>query len=180
LQPARLILWTGPKHSGKTTAAGVLVDKVKKQGFAVAGLLAPAIYSGGALLGFEVVDLKTNSTASLAEKNLDENGKGAFGFDRAGLNLGSDALSIDKAGCAELIVVDEFGPLELKGRMWRKNVDELLSSTDAVILLVVRDELIEKVESLYKNIPSVELPALDEQSAFEVIKLLRQLRRESK
>jgi nucleoside-triphosphatase THEP1 len=50
----RLILWTGPKHCGKTTIATKLTQIARAEGFNVAGLLAPPLYRNSKLLGFDV------------------------------------------------------------------------------------------------------------------------------
>ena len=77
-----------------------------------------------------------------------------------------------------VIIIDEFGPLELAGGGWRRNVDSLLRSTGALILLVVRDELLETVENIYQDIPARVLAALEPSSAAEVVQMLIQIRQQ--
>ena len=59
---ARLVIWTGPKHSGKTTAAALLAGRARGRGLDVAGVLAPSVIRGGELVGFDVVDLGSDVT----------------------------------------------------------------------------------------------------------------------
>lgn len=177
-----LILWTGRKHSGKTTAAGRLARQVRSKGFSVAGLLAPAVYKDGRLVGFGAVDLRREKRVTLASQKVNGGKTGRLGpaadkkggwrplvFTKAGAKLGKAALSLSAARSAELVIVDEFGPLELAGEGWRKNVDQLLASTDALVVLVVREELAEQVQELYKNYPSLKLEAAEQRSIDEVI-----------
>ena len=90
-----------------------------------------------------------------------------------GLKLGSAALSPASTKSAELIIVDEFGPLEIHGCGWCKYVDSLFSSSNATILLVVRRELAEQVRQLYANVPSRKLSASKPESIGKVLTILR-------
>lgn len=173
----KLILWTGERHSGKTTSAANLVKIARGEGFNIAGLLAPSIYSDGELLGFEALDLRNENRIPLARRKA-----GQFTFFDSGLKFGNVALSIRTTKSADLVIVDEFGPLELNGQGWRKNVGLLLASSNALILLVVRRELADEVQQVYKNFPSRNLAAVEPESIDEVIRMLknnRQLKRET-
>jgi hypothetical protein len=63
--------------------------------------------------------------------------------------------------------------LELNGDGWRKNVESLLASSNAVILLVIRRELADQVQQLYEHIPNRKLAATEPNSIAEVIKMLK-------
>jgi nucleoside-triphosphatase THEP1 len=168
----KLVLWTGEKHSGKTTSVAKLVEIARGEGFNVAGLLAPSIYSNGELLGFDAVDLRNETRAPLAKRNTDTGKTGQFTFLPEGLKLGNAALSATAAKSADLVIVDEFGPLELDGRLWRKNVDSLLASSGALILLVVRQELAGTVRGVYTDFPCRNLAATEPESIDKVIGML--------
>ncbi|MHC4158029.1 MAG: nucleoside-triphosphatase [Planctomycetota bacterium] len=167
-----LVLWVGPKHSGKTTTVGELARKAKNKGVNVAGVLAPSVYDDEHLAGFEVVDLRTGKRLPLAARKINQNQQGGFNFTQTGLEFGKNALSIEAIKSAELIIVDEFGPLELQGQGWRKDIDLILSNIDALIVLVVRNEIAEKVQSLYKNVPAERLDADKGQSIVKVMEML--------
>ena len=170
----RLIIWTGDKHSGKTTTAAKLVQTVREQGFNVAGVLAPSVYRDGVLFGFDVCDLRTNERAALARRKKNTDGKmSPFVFLSDGLELGRAALSLNAVGSADLVIIDEFGPLELNGLLWRKNVDSLLASSSALILLVVRQELTDAVRLVYADFPYLEFGAIKPDSIDKVIGMLR-------
>jgi len=172
-RPREIVLWTGPKHSGKSTAVAVLADGARRAGFTVAGLLAEGVHREGELIGFDAVDLRTGRRAALARRG----GSGAvrigqYAFDEAGLDLGAAALCPAAAGDADLVIVDEFGPLELSGAGWRQAVDALLASARGVIVLVVRDRLVEAVRQLYAAGHTTELRAADSDAVEGVIALL--------
>ena len=172
----RLILWTGPRHCGKTTSVTALTQAVRDKGFKVAGILAPPLYRNSELLGFDVLDLRNQTRAPLARRKISESKAEPFTFIDDGLKLGNAALSEENTKSADLIIVDEFGPLELKGQGWRRKVDSLLASSNAVILLVVRRELTDAVRQLYANVPCREFAATKEDSIDDVITILKNRR----
>jgi len=178
----KLVLWTGEKHSGKTTSASKLVETARGEGFSVAGLLAPSLYRDGELFGFDAVDLQNETRAPLAKRNTETGKTGRFTFLPEGLKLGKAALSATSAKSADLVIVDEFGPLELDGGLWRENVDSLLASSSTLILLVVRQELAGAVRLIYKDFPCRNLAAIEPESIDKVIGMLgdcRQSKRET-
>jgi molybdopterin-guanine dinucleotide biosynthesis protein A/nucleoside-triphosphatase THEP1 len=172
----RIILWSALKHSGKTTAALRLAQQAHAQGFTVAGLLASSVYRNGELIGFDGLNLQNNKRVRLAERRAKKNKPAGFSFTTAGVKLARSALSPARAKSADLIIVDEFGPLEMVGKGWRENVDLLLTATNALILLVVREELTDRVQKLYSGVPSQKLPATDPKSIDKVIGILKSRR----
>lgn len=172
----KLILWTGEKHCGKTASVANLVKIARAEGFNVAGLLAPSLYRNGILIGFDVLDLRNEARAPLARHKTDRSKTGPFTFLAEGLKLGNTALSAKATKSADLVTVDEFGPLELNGQGWRNNVDSLLTSSNAVILLVVRQELADAVWHLYADFPCQKLAATEPTSIGKVIMMLKNRR----
>lgn len=166
-------MFTGRKHSGKTTAANRLARQVRSKGFNVAGLLAPSVYKDSRLVGFGVVDLRGDRQIKMANRRTAEDEGGRWEFTKEGLKLGKAALNPSAASSADLIIVDEFGPLELDGGGWRKEVDSLLASTDVPVMLVVRQELEGPVQKLYENYPSTKLAATKKDSINKVIRILK-------
>jgi len=167
-----LILWVGPKHSGKTTSAARLVQAAGKHGFIVAGLLAYSVYRDGQLSGFDACDLCTGARAPLAVRRTHGGQIGSFHFLEEGVTLGRAALSSAATDGANLVIVDEFGPLELASQGWRGAVDSLVSASRSRLLLVVREELADAVQQLYADTPSRQLAATAPESVGEVIGIL--------
>lgn len=173
----KLILWVGEKHSGKTTSAADLARTARDEGFNVAGLLAPSLYCDGRLIGFDAIDIKNEKRAPLARPQTGPGKSQRFTFITDGLKLGYAALSAEATKSADLIIVDEFGPSELNGDGWRKNVDSLLASSSAVILLVVRHELADKVRRLYADSHCRKLAATEPGSINDILSILKDRRR---
>ena len=176
----KLILWTGKKHSGKTTHAARLVKAARAKGYSVAGLLALAVYRDGTLTGFDAVDLRSQQRAALARDNGNGGTTGRFEFLAEGLRLGNASLSPPATASADLIVVDEFGPLELNRQGWRRSVDLLVQSSETTILLVVREELADEVERLYGNVEIVRLCVAEPESIKTVISILEGRRQQAR
>ncbi len=172
LAPPMLILWTGPKHCGKTTAAARLVQAVRTKGLVAAGCLAPSIYEHARLVGFDIIDLRDGRRAPLARRETGGQEAGGFRFLAEGLELGCQALGPPATKDADLIIVDEYGPLELAFRGWRAATERLMTSTRATLLLVVREELVEEVRQTYGDMTSRKLVATEPPSIDKVLALL--------
>ena len=169
----KLALWVGPKHSGKTTLAAQLVDAVRARGFTVAGFLAPAVRHSGQLDGFDLVDVATDRRAILARRDLDGAERaGRFGLLNEGLAFGADVLTRAVATPSDLVIVDEFGPLELQGRGWRRQVDQLVQAGPFLLVLVVRQEIVDTVAELYSAVAVSEVPASAPDAIDQVISFL--------
>jgi nucleoside-triphosphatase THEP1 len=168
-----LILWTGPKHGGKTTSVTELARRVRQSGFRVAGLLAPSVYRDGHLVGFEALDLQSEARAPLAVRRDDLGDVGPFHFVEEGLRLGRQALDVAATEGADLVLVDEFGPLELASGGWRPAVDALVRAGKTPLVIVVRQGLADAVRDVYADAPSRILSATGPTSIPEVIHLLK-------
>jgi len=172
----KLVLWTGRKHSGKTTRAEELALRARREGFEVAGLLAKAQYQSGKLIGFDGVDLQSGAGTPLARRRSKGGGKCGFSFAAEGVELGSVALSPESVGSADLVIVDEFGPLETNFEGWRGDVDRLVRSGNALMVVVVRDELTEEVGRLYADSLRAVVGAGEQGSIDKVISMLKDRR----
>lgn len=174
----KMILWTGPTHSGKTTAARGLIEHLRMEGFTVAGLLAPAVYEGGILAGFDALDISTGRRCALLRRRQGGAGEaGPFAFNNDGLPAGRAALTCEAAKRADLVVVDEFGPLELGGGGWRGAVDSLAGSAAGMILLVVRDRIAEQARQTYAALDPVLIGAAEPDAMEAVVEILRKASR---
>ena len=172
---SEIVLWAGPKHSGKTTAATAMVKSLRTGGRAVGGILAPSLYRRRRLVGFDVVDVETDRRAPLLRPGQPPD-VGRFIFKEEGLCLGRSALDSSNRGQYELIIVDEFGPLEFAGRGWRDAVDRLIEANDSLILLIVREYLCARASKLYAASSIRMLSALDPGSTAHIDRLLSQRR----
>jgi nucleoside-triphosphatase len=172
-----LILWTGPKHSGKTMAASRLVEAARARGWTVAGCLAPSVHENNRLVGFDIINLGNGRQTTLARRQIPQEREEGFQFVADGWALGEEALGPGATKDADLIVIDEYGPLELAAQGWRAAADRLMIATEAALLLVVREELVEEVRQLYGGIDMHEVVATEPGSVDKILALLANRRR---
>jgi nucleoside-triphosphatase THEP1 len=140
---------SGPTGSGKTTLVGDVLDRLRRRGFRVGGILAPGLLSDGRRTGFDLVNLATGERRPLAREGQAEPGQHArwsrFAFDADALALGRRALLADSRS-ADVVVVDEVGPFELSGGGWADALDRL-RDFEGHVILVVRESLVEAVRA---------------------------------
>jgi len=141
--PTRLVLVTGASGSGKTAAVTRALEQLCRQGVAAAGFVQPGVWEDGSKVGFEVEDVATNERAPLARRvgrDQGQHGTG-FRFERPGFDLAARALARVAPGM--LLVVDELGPLELRGRGHMSAVRAVLAMPGlAGAVVVVRRHLV--------------------------------------
>lgn len=142
-----LVLLTGEKGEGKTALCAELARLARERGCLVAGILSPGWWNDGFRGGYEVQDLLSGKRRRLACRSREPGPvrQGAFLFDPAGIEFGRTALADGAARSADLVIVDEVGPLELRGEGWAPELDRLHQQPCRSMLWVVRPELIEEV-----------------------------------
>ena len=143
----RIILYSGPKHVGKTTAlqawAAARTD--------VAGFFTPVVHSRRYFLDVET-GAQFPMEAMDGEPTL-EIGRYRFSaaaFTRAGVIL------MEAMGRQPILVVDEIGPLELQGKGFAHVVRALIQHLSGTLVLVVREELLQDVKD-YFQIPQAKI-----------------------
>jgi nucleoside-triphosphatase THEP1 len=144
----RVFMLTGETGSGKTTRAQDAVERLRERGLRVGGVLAPGRLESGRRTGFDIVNLATGETSSLARESTGGAGPHAqwsrFAFSREGLALGLKALGPDARG-ADVVIVDEVGPFELAGGGWADALDNLARDYQGPVVLVVRSSIVDAV-----------------------------------
>lgn len=150
--PKKALILTGPINSGKTTR---LMEWCKNRND-VYGILTPKI-NGKRVF----VDVATGEQFEMEAKSNEENvlsiGKYIFSveaFDRAKTIMKN--ASVNKNA---FLVIDEVGPLELKGEGFNAELNNLLSTKgdDLQLILVVRDTLLQEVIDFYGISDSYEI-----------------------
>lgn len=130
---------TGPIHSGKTS----YLEKFIQQRSNAFGVLSPEI-NGKRVF----VDISTKETFAMEAEDerseVLEIGKFRFSkkaFEKAAAII--DQASLQPAGW---LIIDEIGPLELKGEGFFQTLNNVLRTTTRLkIIIVVREQLVENV-----------------------------------
>lgn len=110
-----VVVLTGRSGSGKTPAMERLVDILRERGVEVFGFLQPPIWRQGRKEGFDLVDVRSTERAPLGRRVADGQGDHhtPFVFDPRGFALARRALI--RPPRRGVLVVDEIGPVELRG-----------------------------------------------------------------
>ncbi len=157
-------LLTGSQGSGKTTMMERAIARLRDDGVRVGGILSHVCSADGERTGYDIEDVLTGARAVLCRKEhrADTRGEhdadsrsnhaagvqsvGPFVFHPEGLSLGAEALAVRPEHPATVVIVDEVGPLELRGEGWAASVRNLLNSDTPAILIVVRPALVQQIQ----------------------------------
>jgi len=129
------LLVTGPPGCGKTTVLLRLSEMLLDGGYLVWGIICPETRQAGIRQGFEIVDL-LGRRGILAHVSLASSG--APMVSRYGVNLRDlDEISREAfSRQADVFIVDEIGPMELKSKVFASEVWRKLDSETPVAAAV--------------------------------------------
>jgi nucleoside-triphosphatase THEP1 len=147
-------LLTGPRGIGKTTGVLKLATALKDLGISVFGVATPKIFDGDKVVGLAVQDLATGEQIQLAHID-DEPGirQGPWRFLPEGICFANKAC--DPMKHEGLAVIDEIGPLELRGEGFVAGFEALQKGQYESALVVVRPELADQMSRIVKGEVSV-------------------------
>jgi nucleoside-triphosphatase len=147
----RLFFIMGAPGVGKTTVLLKTIEALKNMGLRVGGMLSREVRDGGTRVGFEVMDLERENRGWLAHVNQREGPQ----VSRYRVNLNDletiGAASIRNAVAeAQIVVIDEIGPMELHSLSFKEAVNQAINSDKPVVGVIhqrVRDILIDSVKA---------------------------------
>jgi nucleoside-triphosphatase THEP1 len=137
-----MYILTGPVHSGKTTLLKNILYSLKEKDLSIDGYLSEAVWEEDDFLGYDLFDLKEYSNHPFIRKQGREEWQkiGLFFFLPETLGLAKKIIRRSKK--ADLCVVDEVGPLELKGKGVWPALRDILINPKQDLLLVVRESIL--------------------------------------
>jgi nucleoside-triphosphatase len=145
----RLFFVTGQPGIGKTTIILKTVEALRDMGFKVGGMLSREVREKGTRLGFELIDLDTEKRGWLAHVNQPE-GPHVSKY-RVNLrdleNIGAGSIR-NALTDAQIVVVDEIGPMELHSSAFKEAVVQAMNSDKLVVGVIhqrARDPLIDSL-----------------------------------
>jgi nucleoside-triphosphatase THEP1 len=178
-QPA-IFLVTGAVGAGKTSFLQTLAEELKKKGIPVAGFLAQGVVEDGRKKGYRLLDLASGESRPFGEVR-NRRGRihtGRFTFNRETLRWGEDLLwqAVSDERNA-VIIVDEVGPLELKGKGWAPALERLLRESDHPQVWSVRSRSREAVMKAWNFRPAAVIEVTG-QTPGDLVRLLEREVRE--
>lgn len=152
-----VFILTGGRGSGKTSILQMLSAEISQQNLKVSGIVSRGLWKEERRSGFDVVDLATQKQIPLCRRDVPATGiqKGPYHFYPAGIKAGQVALEMAVAANPAVIIVDEVGPLELRGDGWAEPLGNVLSNRSCPIVISVRPSLVEAVSEHWCFSPTV-------------------------
>ena len=97
---------------------------------------------------------------------------GKYYFSPAGESFGKKILDSTVSKKADLVIIDEVGPVELKGKGWANEIENLVTQKSVLQLWVVRNHLLKRVFRQWKigDILIVDVGSDTVEEAIEAIK----------
>ena len=139
------LLVVGEPGSGKTSWCREYIDWRRKSGSTIGGILCPAIEQQGQRVGSNALDLLTGQEvpfARLSSHGCVKEGErvGDYTISKDGILFACGAIERAVESSCDLVVIDEVGPLELRGNGLMPAVELALASA-VNVLIVVRSSL---------------------------------------
>jgi nucleoside-triphosphatase len=146
----KIVVVTGWRNVGKTSYCQRAVDTYRAAGRTVSGLLSPGRFDQGQKTGFLALDLQSQETrlvASTIPGEIEGIQLGHWSFNAQVFAWGNRCLQqIERA---DVLVIDELGPLEFNRQIgWVASFELLRSKDYHLALVVIRPECIDAFAAL--------------------------------
>jgi nucleoside-triphosphatase THEP1 len=144
---APVIIITGEREQGKTMFVKKITDDLKELDFSLGGFLSVGIHNSGERTGFKIMDVQTLQQTELCTSVPNDSWirYGRYYFNPEGISEGNEILNVKNVSEKDLVIIDEVGPLELKGQGWSRSIKNLVNSASVPQLWVVRKSLVNNV-----------------------------------
>jgi len=142
-----VIMITGDVGQGKTTFLLELIDVLKSGQLDLAGFIARGIHKNDDRVGYDLEDLASGKTCEFIRKERTAGWfrHGKYYFSPEGVKFGTAILEQVDRDNTDLLIIDEIGPVELKGKGWSDAITKLVKETRMMQLWVVRSHILKRV-----------------------------------
>lgn len=138
---------TGPVLGGKTSLLREKTALLKEGGFRVMGILCPGKISEGRRSEFWLENIHTGEQIPMGSERVMEGWKKyrRFYFNPQAFLTGEVWIQNAVSEQADLLVLDEVGPMELEGQGWYGILEKLQNNSGIKQLWTVREKLVPEV-----------------------------------
>jgi len=145
-----LFFITGRPGIGKTTVLLNVANGLRRQGYRVGGMLSREVRQEGTRIGFEIADFATGQRGWLAHVNqpigpqVSKYRVNLNDLDQIGVNAIQNAVK-----SAEVVIVDEIGPMELFSSAFKQVIKDAVDSQKLVLGVIhhsARDPIISSIK----------------------------------
>jgi nucleoside-triphosphatase len=148
---ALIVFLTGTPGVGKSTVVRRVAESLRLEGTKVGGMTSGDLRSGSARIGFEIRDLSTDEAGVLAHVDRVTGPRiGKYRVNDEDLDrIGAGAI-LSGIKDADLIVIDEVGPMELTSGRFKEAVRAALACGKPILGTVHRnaqDPLVSEIKS---------------------------------
>jgi len=170
----RLVFVTGHPGVGKTSVLLRAVDNLKNRGYRVGGMISREVREGGVRVGFEIIDFSTGQRGWLAHVNQPTGPQvSKYRVNLTDLDAIGVSSIINALTTADVIVIDEIGPMELFSPAFREAVVQTIESkkpmlgtihfraSDPLIDIIKNRDDAEILEVTYENRRSLHNQIID-------------------
>lgn len=129
-----LILITGPPGIGKTSILRRTVTELKNRKYDVGGMVCREVREAGVRVGFEIIDLATGARGWLAHVNQPTGPKiGKYRVNMTDLEVIGVGAVLDAIQKADILAVDEIGPMELSSTAFNNALIKAVESSKPML-----------------------------------------------
>ncbi|MFQ5999506.1 MAG: NTPase [Candidatus Bathyarchaeia archaeon] len=147
----RLVFVTGRPGIGKTSVLLRAVEGLKNRGYRIGGMISREVREGGVRVGFEIIDFSTGQRGWLAHVNQPAGPQvGKYRVNLTDLNAVGASSIISAVTNADIVIVDEIGPMELFSQAFREAVVQAMEGSKPMLGTIhfrVKDPLINTIKA---------------------------------
>jgi len=137
-----IFILTGPVHSGKTTLLKKAVRELKEKKYRIDGFLSETVWRKEEIVGYDLFDLKKERSIPLIRRTGEEEWQKIGSYFFIPQSLAEAEKIILRGKEADILVVDEVGPLELSGRGFWPALKQVVFQPLTSYILVIRKNII--------------------------------------
>jgi nucleoside-triphosphatase len=133
----RVLLLTGAPGIGKTTILARTAELLKSEGYSVGGMISREVRVKQNRVGFEIIDVTSSSRNWLAHVDQKIGPQvGRYRVNISGLEATGVPAVLNAVQKADVVFIDEVGPMELFSSRFKDAVRKAVESEKPVIAIV--------------------------------------------